>query len=101
MAVGDPKSSGDCTLCSLNIPNSEVSVNPRNLLPNKTKPWANYVCGVMANFPELYPSFDVVFASDVPLGGGLSSSASLEVATFTFLEAIASDQSKMPIKYVP
>lgn len=33
-------------------------------------------------------SFDAVVCSSVPLGGGLSSSASLEVATYTFLEAL-------------
>jgi len=32
--------------------------------------------------------FDAVILSTVPLGGGLSSSASLEMATFTLLEAI-------------
>ena len=33
-------------------------------------------------------SFDAVIASAVPLGGGLSSSASLEVAVYTFLESL-------------
>jgi len=34
------------------------------------------------------PGFDAVIVSSVPLGGGLSSSASLEVAMFTFLETL-------------
>ena len=34
-------------------------------------------------------SFDACVCTSVPLGGGLSSSASLEVATYTFLEALA------------
>ena len=34
-------------------------------------------------------SFDVVIVSSVPIGGGLSSSAALEVSTYTFLEAIS------------
>ena len=34
------------------------------------------------------PSFDAVIVTSVPLGGGVSSSASLEVATYTFLEAL-------------
>ena len=34
------------------------------------------------------PSFDATIVSSVPLGGGVSSSASLEVATFTFLEEV-------------
>ena len=32
--------------------------------------------------------FNAIIISNVPLGGGLSSSASLEVATYTFLEAL-------------
>lgn len=32
------------------------------------------------------PAFNAVVVSNVPLGGGVSSSASLEVATYTFLE---------------
>ncbi|MCX8155882.1 MAG: galactokinase [Verrucomicrobiae bacterium] len=53
--------------------------------------WANYVRGVIAGFQDLgikLPSLDVFIESDVPLGGGLSSSASLEVATATLLEAV-------------
>ena len=55
-------------------------------------PWARYVYGVMAGcreqgFPT--PALDVLIESTVPLGGGLSSSAALEVATATLLEAIA------------
>jgi galactokinase len=45
--------------------------------------WAAYVSGVLAGFQErgIVPgSFDAVIDSTVPLGGGLSSSASLEVA---------------------
>lgn len=52
--------------------------------------WANYVKGVLAQYlPDLpggAASFDIAIASDVPLGGGLSSSASLEVAVATFIE---------------
>lgn len=32
------------------------------------------------------PSFDAVITTSVPLGGGVSSSASMEVAAYTFLE---------------
>jgi galactokinase len=34
-------------------------------------------------------SFNAVVISNVPLGAGLSSSASLEVATYTFLENLS------------
>ncbi|XP_028395632.1 galactokinase-like [Dendronephthya gigantea] len=50
--------------------------------------WANYVKGVIANFGFKTPSFNAAIASSVPLGGGLSSSASLEVATCMFLEQL-------------
>ena len=46
--------------------------------------WANYCTGVVAGLRAhglAMVGADVLFASDVPLGGGLSSSASLEVAT--------------------
>jgi galactokinase len=53
--------------------------------------WSNYVAGVIAGCVArgLRPNgFRAVIGSDVPLGGGLSSSAALEVATATLLEAI-------------
>ena len=52
--------------------------------------WANYVRGVVAGFQQralTVPALDALAVSDVPLGGGLSSSAALEVATATLLEA--------------
>src|ERR1017187_2422018 len=53
--------------------------------------WANYPVGVIAAFLArgLNPGgFDALIHSNVPLGGGLSSSAALEVATATLLEII-------------
>lgn len=57
---------------------------------NKDGPkWAVYVKGVVANYIGNIPSaFNAVIHSSVPLGGGLSSSASLEVATYTFLDQL-------------
>lgn len=34
------------------------------------------------------PAFEAVIASSVPVGGGLSSSAALEVATYKFIEQL-------------
>jgi len=51
--------------------------------------WSNYVRGVVAGFQrrgDKVAGFDAVIASTVPFGGGLSSSAALEVAAATVLE---------------
>jgi galactokinase len=53
--------------------------------------WSNYVRGVIAGFQKLnlpVRGFNAVIESDVPLGGGMSSSAAVEVATASLLEAI-------------
>jgi galactokinase len=53
--------------------------------------WSNYVRGVIAGFQarglECGP-LDVLMKSDVPRGAGLSSSAALEVAVATLVEAV-------------
>jgi galactokinase len=52
--------------------------------------WSNYVRGVVAGFQQRgvkIPALDVAMLSTVPLGGGLSSSAALEVCTATLLES--------------
>jgi len=53
--------------------------------------WANYSAGVLAGFLARgiqLDGFDALIHSTVPMGGGLSSSAALEVATATLLEAM-------------
>jgi galactokinase len=53
--------------------------------------WSNYVAGAIAGCIErgLRPAgFRAVVESSVPVGGGLSSSAALEVATATLVEAM-------------
>jgi galactokinase len=53
--------------------------------------WSNYVRGVVAGFQERgfkVSGFDAIIDSTVPFGGGVSSSAALEVATATLLEAL-------------
>ncbi len=62
-------------------------------LPDTTLPvWARYIQGTILALAEegLEPySFDAVVESNVPLGAGVSSSAALEVATATWIEALA------------
>jgi galactokinase len=70
----------------------ELPLVPGGSLPSDTPGWSRYVAGVIAGFLDrgaTIPSFDAVIDSTVPLGGGLSSSASLEVATATLLAALA------------
>ena len=62
-----------------------------------SKSWVNYVCGVLAQYMVDFPNegyrLDLCMsvASNVPLGAGLSSSASLEVATAVFVEQFVKD----------
>lgn len=68
---------------------SVVAVPLKGLVKKGEPAWANYVRGVIAGFQRLkakIPSMDWMIATTVPLGGGLSSSAALEVATATMLE---------------
>jgi galactokinase len=54
--------------------------------------WANYLRGVVCGFARagiVPPALDAAIVSEVPLGGGLSSSAALEVATASLVEAAA------------
>lgn len=70
----------------------EIDSN-QTLSPVKTPKWANYVLGVLAIFLERFEpkenkSFRLLISTSVPIGGGLSSSASVEVAMCTFLEQL-------------
>jgi galactokinase len=61
------------------------------LKPAPKGTWFNYPLGVIAGFiakGKKPGGFDAFIHSTVPLGGGLSSSAALEVATATLLETI-------------
>lgn len=56
--------------------------------------WGKYLEGVVAGFANRgvkVPAFDAVVTSNVPQGGGLSSSAALEVATATLLESLTGE----------
>ncbi|XP_035223648.1 galactokinase-like [Stegodyphus dumicola] len=64
------------------------------LTPGKPM-WTNYVKGVVANFKGKIVGFNAVISTNVPVGGGLSSSAALEVATYTFLEALNNEPSSV------
>ena len=53
--------------------------------------WGNYARGIIAAFIERgvsVPPFNALIAANLPTGGGLSSSAAIEVAVATLLESI-------------
>lgn len=58
-----------------------------NIGENATEEWAKYVAGVAAQY-KIDFALEAAFASDVPLGGGLSSSAALDVSFATALEQL-------------
>ncbi|XP_061182556.1 galactokinase-like [Saccostrea echinata] len=74
------------------VPSAETPLKPG------TPKWANYVKGVVANYKGTVVPFDAVVISSVPLGGGVSSSASLEVATYTFLDVLTNSGSDISKK---
>jgi galactokinase len=52
-----------------------------NQIEKSEKNWANYLLGVMKSFEDrgiLLQGFDCVFCGNIPIGGGLSSSAAME-----------------------
>lgn len=60
----------------------------RDIQPQGEEPWANYPLGVVREFLTAglpIDGFEATISGTLPLGGGLSSSAALEVATARFL----------------
>ncbi|CAM9152727.1 unnamed protein product [Laminaria digitata] len=82
----------ECRIVSSATPEVVSFKASKELKPGVVE-WANYVKGVVFAYLGDVPrgfvlSFDAAIASDVPLGGGLSSSAALEVSVATLLEQI-------------
>lgn len=90
---------------TITIHSSEVASTKRfslteGLLP-KTGEWTDYVNGVIQEWIDrgfIIPSLNAVVQSTVPMGGGLSSSAALEVATATLLEWLTKYQCDLTEK---
>jgi galactokinase len=73
------------------ILNETAQIELLNPVTRGEPKWSNYVRGVIAGFQrrgEKVPAMDIALSSNVPLGGGLSSSAALEVCTATLIEAV-------------
>jgi len=87
--VGSLSGTKTCRVMSAGFGETTFEANRDKLSP--TSGWENYVKGVVAVLLEKgykVPGFNAVIASNVPTGGGLSSSAALEVATATFIESL-------------
>lgn len=71
--------------------NSPADIAIEQAVEHGANHWSSYVQGVLAGFAARGyrpPPFEAVIQSEVPIGGGLSSSAALEVAVATLLEAM-------------
>ena len=104
--VGRKSNSSECRLVSCNVdeacpafsvPSYPSSDKPR-VVPCDPPTWATYIKGVVAlmNKNNDVPAFEAVVSSCVPLGGGVSSSAALEVATLFFVEKLLGGSSFSP-----
>jgi galactokinase len=85
-----PNGRQEITLQSSSL-NGSTSIDLTKPIARARPPWSNYVRGVVAGFQAIgapLQGCDLLVHSNVPLGGGLSSSAALEVATATLLEAV-------------
>jgi galactokinase len=89
MAAGR-NTTGTVTLHSLTT-GETATFNVRNGVERGEPAWSNYVRGVIAGFQRAgkkVPGFDAVIDSSLPYGGGLASSAALEVAAAMVLELL-------------
>ena len=72
---------GMVVLHSLNMGDEPPAFAVTDLAKSKARCWSNYVKGVLAGLKEkgiATPGFEACISSDIPIGGGLSSSAALE-----------------------
>ena len=89
--VARPNGGNTAWVVSADFP-TEASFAVGPGLARGTPSWSNYIRGAVAMMQErgvTPPGFDALLSSTVPPGGGLSSSASIEVATATLVEALA------------
>ena len=90
LLAADRNTNGTVTLHSLTTGETATFSLRGGIKPGQPA-WSNYVRGVIAGFQKAgrkITGFDAVIDSTVPYGGGLASSAALEVATATLLEAM-------------
>ena len=87
----DQENKSTATLYSVDM-DEKVEISLVDPNEREDSHWSNYVTGVVSGMVKdkgfSVPGFQAVAKSNVPIGGGLSSSASLEVAAATVIEAV-------------
>jgi len=84
LAAWGPRDDGRVVFASLQQPNKSVEIDLCSAIVPGPRAWGNYCRGVAAGLVENgieLTGCNILFDSNVPLNAGLSSSASLEVAT--------------------
>ncbi|SES72826.1 galactokinase [Salinibacillus kushneri] len=89
-AIAQKRSDQKIHMYSVNFPEQKViELDLQAIRYQDEHDWGNYPKGVIAQFQQSgyrFPSgFDVVFEGNIPNGAGLSSSASIEIATAVLL----------------
>lgn len=83
MAMAPNGTEGHCRLYAADL-DTAFAAELSQIQPLKEPGWANYVLGVAAELIDegaVLKGFDCMFTGNIPIGGGLSSSAALENAT--------------------
>jgi len=83
-----------CRVVTTGVSKETAEFTLDNLEPGPPA-WANYLRGVVHHFhaKSSLCGFEAAIVGSVPLGGGVSSSASVEVATYTFLEELTGEKA--------
>ena len=97
--AADTNNRSEVTLHSV-TPGETATFSIRPKVTRGEPAWSNYARGVIAGFQKpgkKLAAFDAVMESSIPYGGGLASSAAVEVAMATLLEAMTG-RALEPIK---
>lgn len=92
VVVAAPTDCGESRIIAIDLDESFSCDLASPLVPVSEPQWANYLLGVVDQFKQRgvdLSNLDIVVTSSVPIGAGLSSSASVEVAMATLLEQVA------------
>ena len=84
LAAWSPREDGRVCFASMQKPGEEIEIDLCEDITIGNPSWSNYPKGVTAGLLEINAPLvgcNILFNSDVPVGSGLSSSASLEIAT--------------------